>query len=380
MAFWGLGIVVAPILGPVVGGWLTDTYSWRWVFYINLPVGIASIIMTRLYVFDPSYIQAQRRGIDYWGLGLLVLGIGALQIVLDKGQEDDWFSSTFILTLAVVSGIALVALLVHEFFVDDPVIDLRIFKERSYAVGVFMMSVVGFVLYGSMVLLPIMLQTLLGYPSLQAGIAMAPRGMGSFLMMPAVGVLTGRVDTRKLLAIGLAIGGGSMLWLGQLNLQAGYWDIFWPQFIQGAGMALMFVPLTTVSMSLIPREKMGNATSLFNLMRNIGGSVGIAVTGTMLARQRQSFSAVLGEHVTVFDQTTQRALAQARAAFIAAGADVATATSRAYAVVNGMLMRQATMVSFVTLFRLLGLLFLILIPLVMIMRRPKGPSGPVGAH
>jgi DHA2 family multidrug resistance protein len=380
MAFWGLGIVVAPILGPVVGGWLTDTYSWRWVFYINLPVGLASIVMTRLFVFDPPYIQAQKRGIDYWGIGLLVLGIGALQIVLDKGQEDDWFSSPFILTLAIVSAVALVSLLVHEFFAEEPVIDLRVFKERSYAVGVFMMTMVGFVLYGSMVLLPIMLQTLLGYPSMQAGIAMAPRGMGSFLAMPIVGILTSKVDTRKLLATGLAIGGITMLWLGQLNLQAGYWDIFWPQFVQGSGMALMFVPLTTVAMASISREKMGNATSLFNLMRNIGGSIGIAVTGTMLARQRQSFSQVLGEHVSPFDQMTQNMLAQARAAFIAAGADVVTATERAYAVINGMLARQATMVSFVTLFRMLGVLFLCLIPLVLIMRRPKGPGGPVGAH
>ena len=383
MAFWALGIVVAPILGPVVGGWLTDTYSWRWVFYINLPVGIASVLMTRMYVFDPPYIQAQKRGVDYWGLGLLVLGIGALQIVLDKGQEDDWFSSAFILTLAIVSAVALVALLIHEFFVDDPVIDLRVFKERTYAVGVFMMTVVGFVLYGSMVLLPIMLQTLLGYPSMQAGIAMAPRGLGSFLMMPIVGVLTAKVDVRKLLATGLVVGGLTLVWLGQLNLQAGYWDIFWPQFVQGAGMALMFVPLTTVSMSLISREKMGNATSLFNLMRNIGGSIGIAVTGTMLARQRQSFSQVLGEHVSVYDPTTQSVLAQAKAAFMAAGADAATATSRAYVVVNGMLQRQATMVSFVTLFRLLGVLFLLLIPLVLIMRRPKSPSGlsgPSAAH
>ncbi len=380
MAFWALGIVVAPILGPVVGGWLTDTYSWRWVFYINLPVGLVSVLMTRMYVFDPPYIQAQKRGVDYWGLGLLVVGIGALQIVLDKGQEDDWFSSAFILTLAIVSAISLVALLVHEYFADDPVIDLRVFKERTYAVGVFMMTVVGFVLYGSMVLLPIMLQTLLGYPSMQAGIAMAPRGMGSFIMMPIVGILTSKVDTRKLLALGLVIGGGSMFWLGQLNLQAGYWDIFWPQFVQGTGMALMFVPLTTVSMSLISREKMGNATSLFNLMRNIGGSIGIAVTGTMLARQRQSFSQVLGEHVSVYDMTTQGVLAQARAAFMAAGADAATATSRAYVVLNGMLQRQATMVSFITLFRLLGVLFLVLLPLVLIMRRPKGPSGPMAAH
>src|SRR5882757_8880235 len=168
MGFWGLGIVVAPILGPVLGGWLTDSYSWRWVFYINIPVGIASILMTRAFIFDPPYLRQEKRKIDYWGLGMLAVGIGALQFVLDKGQEDDWFSSTTILALSVVAAVTLIALVIHELTTEDPVVDLRVFKERSYAVGVFLMTIVGFVLYGSLVLLPIMLQTVLGYPSLQA--------------------------------------------------------------------------------------------------------------------------------------------------------------------------------------------------------------------
>src|SRR3989454_4747961 len=283
MGFWGLGIVVAPILGPVLGGWLTDSYSWRWVFYINIPVGITSLIMTRLFIFAPPYIRRGVQRIDYWGLGMLAVGIGALQIVLDKGQEEDWFSSRWITTLAVVAAVTLVWLVVHELRTEHPVVDLYVFKERSYAVGVFLMTVVGFVLYGSLVLLPIMLQTLLGYPSLQAGIAMAPRGIGSFFMMPLTGLMTGKFDARKLLTIGLIVGGVTLLWLSELNLNAGYWDIFWPQLIQGVGMSMLFVPLTTVTMDPIPRERMGNATSLFNLMRNIGGSIGIAVTGTMLS-------------------------------------------------------------------------------------------------
>src|SRR5204862_5387697 len=293
MGFWGLGIVVAPILGPVLGGWLTDSYSWRWVFYINIPVGIASIVMTKLFIFDPPYLRQQSRRIDYWGIGMLAVGIGALQIVLDKGQEEDWFSSQTITILAIISAVTLVTLVIFELMTDDPVVDLRVFKERSYAVGVFLMTVVGFVLYGSLVLLPIMLQTLLGYPSLQAGIAMAPRGVGSFFMMPITGIMTGKFDPRKLLASGLIVGGTTLLWLSKLNLQAGYWDIFWPQLVQGVGMSLLFVPLTTVAMAPIPRERMGNATSLFNLMRNIGGSIGIAVTGTMLARNQQAATAVI---------------------------------------------------------------------------------------
>jgi MFS transporter, DHA2 family, multidrug resistance protein len=381
MAFWALGIVVAPILGPVLGGWLTDSYSWRWVFYINLPVGIASIVMTKLYIFDPPYLRgAESRKVDYWGIGMLAVGIGALQIVLDKGQEVDWFASHAITALAVISGATLIGLIIHELIVDDPVVDLRVFKERSYAVGVFLMTIVGFVLYGSMVLLPIMLQTVLGYPALQAGIAMAPRGVGSFVMMPITGIMTGKIDNRKLLGVGFFVGGITLIWLGDLNLQAGYWDIFWPQLIQGVGMSLLFVPLTTVTMDAIPRERMGNATSLFNLMRNIGGSIGIAMSGTMLARQQQTVTSVLGSNISAYDPAARAMLAQTRAAMMAAGADPVTATNRAYGAVFGMVQQQATMVSFVSLFRLLGFMFVILIPLVLLMKRPKRGGPVVAAH
>jgi DHA2 family multidrug resistance protein len=380
MGFWALGIVVAPILGPVLGGWLTDNYSWRWVFYINIPVGIASIVMTKLYIFDPPYLKAESRKVDYWGIGMLAVGIGALQIVLDKGQEEDWFSSNMIVVLSTVAAVTLAALIWHLLDTDEPIVDLRVFKERSYAVGVFLMTVVGFVLYGSMVLLPVMLQTLLGYPPLQAGIAMAPRGIGSFFMMPITGMMTGKFDPRKLLTVGLVVGGSTLLWLSWLNLQAGYWDIFWPQLLQGVGMSLLFVPLTTISMDAIPREKMGNATSLFNLMRNIGGSVGIAITGTMLARHSQSTSVTLGANVTPYDAASQSMLFQLRAAFLAAGSDAVTATSRAYAALAGLIQRQATMVSFVGIFQLMGVMFIALVPLVLLMKRPRGRPGSVAAH
>jgi len=380
MGFWGLGVVVAPILGPVVGGWLTENYSWRWVFYINLPFGIASLLMTRAYVFDPPYLKRESGGIDYWGMGMLVVGIGALQYVLDKGQQDDWFSNNTILTLAIVSGVALTALVIQQLASKVPIVDLRLFKDRSYAVGVFLMTVVGFVLYGSLVLLPVMLQTLYGFSSYQAGQAMVPRGIGSMVMMPVVGALTGMVDPRKLLIIGLAIGGGTLIWLGQINLNAGYWEIFWPQLIQGAGLALLFVPLTTVSMNTIGQARMGFATSLFNLMRNIGGSVGIAITSTILTRQGKIVGTRLGEHISATDPTTQTVFSQMVAGFVAAGSDTVTATNQALRAMQGLLLREASMVSFVMLFRLLGLVFLLMIPLVFIMRRPKGAATPVDVH
>jgi DHA2 family multidrug resistance protein len=244
---------------------------------------------------------------------------------------------------------------------------------------VFLMTTLGFVLYGSLVLLPVMLQTLLGYPSLQAGIAMAPRGLGSFIGMPLVGMLIGRVDARKMVAFGLVAGALTLFWLGRLNLNAGYWDIFWPQFFQGFGLSALFVPLTTISMDPIPRERMGNATSLFNLMRNLGGGIGIATTGTLLARKQQEYVNIMGAHVTPFSPAAQASLDAARRGFIASGADPVTATQRAYAAVFGAVQRQAAMVSFVDLFRLLGAIFLLLLPLVLLMRRPRGRAA-AAAH
>ncbi len=371
MGFWGLGIVVAPILGPVLGGWLTDTYSWRWVFYINLPVGIASLLMTRQFVFDPPYLKRASERIDYWGIGMLAVWIGALQLVLDLGQERDWFESSLITALMVISVMTLAAFLVYEWRAEHPVIDLRIFKIRTYSTGVFLMTTLGFVLYGSLVLLPLMLQTLLGYPSVQAGIAMAPRGIGSFIGMPIVGTLTGRYDPRKLVATGLLTGAVTLFWLGGLNLNAGYWDIFWPQFVQGLGLSLIFVPLTTISMDPIPRERMGNATSLFNLMRNLGASIGIAMTTTLLYRYEQVHQTVLASHVDAYSLAARSALAGARARFLASGSDPVTAGERAYAAIAGLVARQAAMVSFVDVFRLLGTMFLLLVPLVLLMKRPQ---------
>jgi DHA2 family multidrug resistance protein len=380
MGFWGLGIVVAPMLGPVLGGWLTDNYSWRWVFYVNIPVGIASIIMTRLFIFDPPYLRRTAARIDAWGIGMLAVGIGALQVILDKGQQEDWFSSNWITSLAVISVVTLAVFIIHELRTANPVLNLRVFKERTYATGVVLMTTLGFVLYGSLVLLPLFLQTVLGYPAIQAGIAMAPRGLGSFIAMPIVGFLTAKIDPRKLLGAGLIGGALTLYEFGSINLQVGYWDIFWPQFFQGLSMGLIFVPLTTISMSLIAREEMGNATSIFNLMRNLGGSVGIAAIATMLSRNTQAQYNVLGAHMTIYDTRVGMLLDQMRGAFVARGMDVATATRAAYAALSGMVSQQAVMVAFVQLFRILAIVFAVVVPLVFIMRKPRSGQPVASAH
>ena len=379
MAFWGLGVVVAPMLGPVLGGWLTDNYSWRWVFYINLPVGLASIIMTKMFIFDPPYLRRPRAGIDFWGIGLLTLGIGAAQIVLDKGQEDDWLASRFILTLAVVCISALVLFIVWELLIPNPVVQLRIFKERSYATGVLLMTIVGFVLYGSMVLLPIFLQSLLGYPAVKAGIAMFPRGLGSFLMMPVTGVLVSRFDARKLLGIGVVGAAFSMWQLSTINLDAGYWQIFWPQFLQGVSLSLLFVPLTTVTMGAIARESMGYATSMFNLLRNLGGSIGIAFATTYLARQQQVHQSILAAHVDPLNPVAQNTIGALSAAMQAGGADSTLAMRRGYAAIQGMVQRQATMLSFLDTFRFMAIVFVLVLPLLLLLRKARGKAD-VAAH
>ncbi|MDE3157621.1 MAG: DHA2 family efflux MFS transporter permease subunit [Acidobacteriota bacterium] len=375
MAFWGLGIVVAPMLGPVLGGWLTDNYSWRWVFYINLPVGLMSVIMTRLFIFDPPYIRRSGRGIDFWGIGLLAVGIGALQVVLDKGQEEDWFESHWITGLAALAAAALLIFIAHEIRARDPVVHLRVFKNRTYSAGVFLMTTMGFVLYGSMLLLPVFLQTLLGYPAVDAGVAMAPRGLGSFLMMPVVGTVLGRFDPRKVLSAGL-VGSAWTLWaLSRLNLQAGYWDIFWPQFIQGACLAMLFVPLTTATMDPIPKEEMGNATSMFNLMRNVGGSVGIASATTFLFRREQLHINQLGANVTPFNSRSQMYLDGLESRMLAHGADMQTALHQAQVAIWGMVERQASLLSFVDTFAAMAVVFLLVLPLLLAMRKPKHYRG-----
>jgi MFS transporter, DHA2 family, multidrug resistance protein len=265
---------------------------------------------------------------------------------------------------------------------EHPVVNLRIFKNGTYTTGVVLMTVLGFVLYGSTVLLPVWLQTLMGYSAMEAGLAMLPRGLGSFLFMPVVGVLMTRIEARKLLATGLALASLSLYLLSRLNLNAGYWDIFWPQLLQGTSMGLLFVPLTTITNGPIPKEQMGNATSLFNLMRNIGASVGIASVTTIVARHSQEHTNVLGAHVNLYDPASLALLDSLKQGMMRSGTDAMTATQKAYALAFGMVQRHAAMLSYIDAFFLLSVLFIAVMPLILIMKKPKGGGGPgaMGGH
>jgi DHA2 family multidrug resistance protein len=376
MAAFGVGILLAPILGPTLGGWITDNYSWRWIFYLNLPVGLFSLAMITRFVFDPPYIRRSAGRVDLWGIGLLALGFGTLQVVLDTGQRKDWFASHYIRFFAILCVVGLVSLVVRELMAKEPIVDLRALTNRSLGTGVFLIAQLGFVLYASLVLLPIYLETLLGYPAYVAGLALSPRGIGSLLMMPLTGYLTSKTDPRRLLVVGLLLGSYTMFELSHLNLNAGYWDIFWPQVLQGVALALLFVPLMALAMSTIPKEKMGNATSIFNLMRNIGGSFGIAIMTTFLSRRTQFHHSRLGAHITSGDLALREMLTGMQGWFYSHGVDAVTAQRKSFAAAYGMLQAHAAMLSFVEAFWVMGVIFLGMLPFLLLLQYKKQAIKP----
>ena len=379
MAIWAMAIIVAPVLGPVLGGWLTDNFSWRWVFYINLPVGLVSLFLIKTFLKDPPYIRRSSAPIDSWGLATLVIWVAALQIMLDKGQEEDWFDSRFIVVLAVAFMIGLVAWVVRELNTRNPVAELHVFGQVTFAAGTILMALIAFVMYGSQVTISIWLQTLLGYPSMQAGLAMMALGLGASLALPVASVLVSRFDPRKVFACGVLGFTFSLYQLMGLNLRIGFWDIFWPQFLQGISMGLVAVPLMVVTVAFIPKERMRNATSLFNMMRNIGGGVGISLVGTMLIRRGQEHTNLLVGNITPYSPLVQSLLTAVRGLF--AGSGPVLADQQAYATLFRLVQREATMVALVRVFQSLGLLTLALLPLIALTKRPpKGQATPPLAH
>jgi MFS transporter, DHA2 family, multidrug resistance protein len=381
MAFWGMGIVAAPILGPTLGGWLTDTYSWRWVFYINLPVGILSVSLIYLFVFDPPYIRRGSLRVDAWGLGMLAVGMGALQIMLDKGQEEDWFASDLIRVLAVLAVLLLAAFVIRELSVDEPIVRFRLLRHRTFATGIFLVTILGFVLYGSLVLLPLFMQTLLGWTATTAGLWMSPRGIGTAVCMPLVGYLLGKSwDGRWMLAFGFAVAGLAFFSYSRMTLDSGTWDIFWYQIYQGMGMAFLFVPLTTLCMDPIPQADMGYATSLYSVMRNIGASTGVSFVTTSVARRSQFHQNVLSSYMNASHPAGRNELARLTQLIHQRGFDAVTAAHKAHALFYQMLQQQASLLSYVDAFHIMGILFLAIIPLILLMRKQEHRALATSSH
>ena len=378
MAAFGIGVVVAPILGPTLGGWLTDQYSWRWAFYINIPMGILAVFMTRAFVEDPPYIKAAKPGrIDSIGFGLMAVSLATLQIVLDKGQTDDWFSAPWVRWFIAISAVTLIFFIVHELRTKEPVVNLRVLKNRNFAMGTLLITFVGVCLYSAITLIPIYLQSLMGYTAMLSGLTLSPRGAGALVTMPVVGFLMGAVDFRKVVGTGFLVLAISLWQFGEINLQITMWDIIWPNILMGVGLSMIFVPLSAVAMGMLPREEMGNASGIFNLMRNIGGSAGISAVTTILERQAQVHQSNMVSHLSPGSPSFQfqsHRLQQTFGHYFPSTEALRKADGTLY----NELVRQSTLWAFIDNFRLLAALSLLCAGTALLMKRvkTKGPPSP----
>jgi DHA2 family multidrug resistance protein len=380
MAVFGMGVVMAPILGPVVGGWITDTLSWRWVFYINLPVGLLAILLAAIFIYDPAYIRRKIFSIDTKGIFLLTIGIGALQIVLDKGQRDDWFSSRFILYMSVISAVALVLFVIVELRTEHPVVNLKAFRERSFTAGNIIIFTGFGCMFSSFVLLPLYAQQLMGYTAFWAGLVLFPGGVASFIIMPIAGILLRRgVNPRYLLAIGLAVMAHAIWLMSDFNLQADFVAIAMPRLIQGFGLGLFFVPVTTATFMNIPKEETGNASGIFNLLRNLGGSFGVAISSTMLAQRSQLHQTFLVEKITSYQPAFQIRYQQILE-WLKMHQPSLAYDKNVMAFIYQEIIRQASMLAFNDSFRALAISTAVLIPLTLLFRRRSAPSMPIEIH
>jgi DHA2 family multidrug resistance protein len=374
MAVWGVGFILGPILGPTVGGYLADEWSWRWIFYINLPVGILGFLLGSAFLFDPPYLKKAAR-IDWWGLALMVAGFGCLQLVLDRGEREDWFQSSTILAMTAVAVCALIGFLIRELTAVDPILDLTAFTDRNFATGVTMIAVVGFGMFSGMLLVAVFTQKLLGYDAWTSGLVLAPGGLGNIFSLFASGMVT-RVDQRLMLAFGCLLNAAALYMMTSLTLGMDYWALALPRFIQGFAIGFIFVPLSTLTLATIRRDKLVNATAIYGMLRNVGGSVGIAVVTTLLAQRSQFHQSTLVSHITAWDPETRERLARWVVHFAAQGSDAFTAERQAMAMLYRETVNQAQLLAYADDFWLLAVMFAVVPIFLPLMRRIRLEPPP----
>ena len=381
MAMWGVGLMVAPIMGPTLGGWITDNWNWRWNFYINLPIGAAALLMVYTFVHDPPFMRQRRaKGgrVDYIGIICLVLGLGLMEIVLDRGQRADWFSSAWVWYFTAASAASFLILIVHELRFPEPILDLRIMAIPAFDLSVGLIVAMSFALYGTGLLNPIFLQELMGYTAWRAGLVLAPRGLGTMVSMLLIGQLARfKFDTRPLVGVGFILMATSLWTMSKWNLNVSSWVVIWPSITMGVGMGFIFPTLSAATLSVVNRERMGYAASLYNMMRNAGAAVGISYMTTTLVNHQQIHQSYLVEHFSVFD-----AWRMSNAAPRMAGAhgflytpEMIGGNHQGLAGVYGMIQAQASMLAFNDIYRVLAMWMVILIPSFLLLRRGATSGG-----
>jgi MFS transporter, DHA2 family, multidrug resistance protein len=369
MAIFGIGVSFGPIIGPVLGGWITDVLTWHWVFFINIPIGVVSVIMATFVIVDPPYMKGMRMKIDYRGLILLALGVGCLQLLLDRGQRYDWFNSNTMITLALIAAFSLALFVALERYAERPIVDLSVFRNYSYTIGNIAMFVFMANLFGTLVLLPIYLQTLMGYTATLAGLVLAPGGVANLLTMPVVGRFLHRFNPKGFVIIGILLTAYSTLLMAGFTLGVDFATVLWPRIFMGVGMGMLFIPLTTLTIAGIKKEDMGNATALYNLIRNIGGSIGIAIVTTMVSRRSQFHQSRLVENLTPYDSMYALRSRQGADLLQQSGIDPSSAGHSGLGIMYENMIRQASMLSFADVFYMLAWMMILLIPLVLFMKK-----------
>jgi DHA2 family multidrug resistance protein len=376
-AVYGMAVVLAPAIGPTLGGIITDSTSWRWIFFINVPVGILSLILSSRLLKDPPHTRAARTGgVDWLGLGLIIVGVGCLQILLDKGEREDWFASHLIVFLAVVTVTSLVAAVIWEWRHKHPIIELRLLRARNFSTGNLLMFVLGFVLYGSTVLLPQFLQTLMGYSATQAGETLSPGGLVVLVLLPLVGVLLAKVDARWLIAFGMAATAAALWHMTGISLDIDFRTAVEYRMLQSVGLAFLFVPINTVAYVGVPPEKSNQVSAILNLSRNLGGSVGISILTTLIIRRAQLHQVRLVAHATPFDRQVRQTVAGVSQRLVAHGFSPADATRRAWALLHAALARQAQTLAYVDVMAMLAILSAAMILTVLLMKKSSA-GAPV---